>query len=143
MNVFFLFSKFYSPLLTYIPLFILQFTLISETIILHLRFNKNIFYYYQIAFCSIFLMIVYLSIRGKRPNVKYIKIISSGITLLSISFIYIVYYHLYILKTEDSFMIGYDYEFFLLIEFGMNIFVIGILAVVVFLKLKTKKFQFN
>lgn len=85
-------------------------------------------------------MIVYLSIRGKRPNVKYIKIISSGVTLLSISFIYVIYFHLYILKTEDSFMVGYDYEFFLLIEFGMNIFVIGILAVVVFLKLRPKKF---
>lgn len=39
-------------------------------------------------------------------------------------------------ENETQFQVGYDYEFFLLHEFGVNIFVIGIMLVTLYLKTK-------
>lgn len=39
-------------------------------------------------------------------------------------------------ENETQFQAGYDYEFFLLHEFGLNSFVIGIMLITLYLKTK-------
>ena len=61
-----------------------------------------------------------------------------GLTVLFISLIYIIYYHMnmFFNENETRFQAGYDYEFFLLHEFGLNSFVIGIMLITLYLKTK-------